>query len=321
MSDSISLFGDIEKFIDLKPNDSTLLYLQQLESISKDKSVKAVPIDNISWEDFSHEIFTKRYRNHFPVIIKNGARNWNCTKEWQNIENFISCSEDIENDVLISKDGKNFLKHELCHSISMNSHHALFSILSKSMPTEKNDEKKYCRLYLDRHPMMVEKFQLEYLRELISLDKTEAICNHKNIGIWVSSNGCVTPLHFDVCHGFLTQIVGKKTFILVEPNDSSFLYWRNKNYCELMDYRTTRNASTSGIDLTSWLEYGLKERERYPLLKEVTWRIAHLEAGDILYTPPGWWHHVTSDTASVSLLVPFDPLPGYDALPFNVAQL
>jgi hypothetical protein len=28
----------------------------------------------------------------------------------------------------------------------------------------------------------------------------------KNIGLWASSPGCVTPLHFDLCHGFLAQV-------------------------------------------------------------------------------------------------------------------
>lgn len=28
----------------------------------------------------------------------------------------------------------------------------------------------------------------------------------KNIGLWASSEGCVTPLHFDLCHGFLAQV-------------------------------------------------------------------------------------------------------------------
>jgi hypothetical protein len=28
----------------------------------------------------------------------------------------------------------------------------------------------------------------------------------KNIGLWASSQGCVTPLHFDLCHGFLAQV-------------------------------------------------------------------------------------------------------------------
>lgn len=28
----------------------------------------------------------------------------------------------------------------------------------------------------------------------------------KNIGLWASSEGCTTPLHFDLCHGFLAQV-------------------------------------------------------------------------------------------------------------------
>jgi hypothetical protein len=76
-------------------------------------------------------------------------------------------------------------------------------------------------------------------------------------------------------------------------------------------YRNTsiasKNQTSSRVDLSLWLEGDVAERKRFPNISEVTWCIAELNPGDVLYTPPGWWHHVTSVDASISVLVPFDP--------------
>jgi hypothetical protein len=78
-----------------------------------------------------------------------------------------------------------------------------------------------------------------------------------------------------------------------------------------------KNGTTSAIDFALWLDGDMKERSKHPLLDEVAWFIASLSPGDILYTPPGWWHYVISDTVSVSILIPCDPIPHFDILPTN----
>ena len=51
--------------------------------------------------------------------------------------------------------------------------------------------------------------------------------------------------------------------------------------------------------------------EEHPLFAEATAWHAELRPGDVLYTPPYWWHHVetTAEAAALSVLVPFDPRP------------
>ncbi len=60
------------------------------------------------------------------------------------------------------------------------------------------------------------------------------------------------------------------------------------------------------MDLTKWLAGDELERARYPTIEEATWMTADLDEGDVLYTPPGWWHHVLSVDTSISVLLPFD---------------
>jgi hypothetical protein len=53
-------------------------------------------------------------------------------------------------------------------------------------------------------PFFVESLQLLTSSNGISHDTSPF--QLKNIGLWASSEGCITPLHFDLCHGFLAQV-------------------------------------------------------------------------------------------------------------------
>ena len=106
------------------------------------------------------------------------------------------------------------------------------------------------------------------------------ILSFPHISTCLSCAQCVTPLHFDLCHGFLAQICGRKMFLLASSDDSTLLhYWmRNKQI---------DNSTTSPLDLMAWLEGSLVEREKYHQVDEIGWFIAVLYPGDVLYTPPG----------------------------------
>lgn len=45
-----------------------------------------------------------------------------------------------------------------------------------------------------------------------------------NCGVWLGSAGNITPLHYDLCHGFLVQVIGTKTVTYFEPDDFRRLY-------------------------------------------------------------------------------------------------
>ncbi|KAJ1631912.1 hypothetical protein T492DRAFT_992349 [Pavlovales sp. CCMP2436] len=49
----------------------------------------------------------------------------------------------------------------------------------------------------------------------------------KNAGIWLGSDANVTPFHYDLCHGFLVQVLGTKTFTFVEPPQWRCMYPRD----------------------------------------------------------------------------------------------
>jgi ribosomal protein L16 Arg81 hydroxylase len=46
-------------------------------------------------------------------------------------------------------------------------------------------------------------------------------------------------------------------------------------------------------------------QERFKKFSSVDRFEADLSAGDVLYTPPGWWHEVDSLSEGISITVPF----------------
>ena len=149
------------------------------------------------------------------------------------------------------------------------------------------------------------------LRAEVALEGLEALVGgapgahrfrEQNCGAWLGSAGCVTPLHYDLCHGFLVGVRGVKEVTYFAPGDYGALYARPEQ------------PELSTVDLEAWRQgdataAGRAERVRHPRFAEATaWR-ATLRPGDVLYTPPFWWHHVRThdDGPALSVLVPFDP--------------
>ena len=214
-------------------------------------------------------------------------------------------------DVLVAKDGRTFLKHELTETESVPLSTGLAQVLGDC---ETASHRRYLRAYLDK---------VKSWRNVISpmLDILNPLrepgekFKEANVGIWVSQAGCETPLHFDLCHGFLLQQQGYKTFYLAPPRDSNCLYWNpDKN---------GKNKTTSEIDFFAWKAGDIEQLRRFPEVGGAAWKVARLSPGMALYTPPGWWHAVISETTSISVLVPLDPSGEQELLklPHNVALL
>lgn len=280
-----------------------------------------------SSNNFTTAIFTDEYRNYKPVILTGVAAGW--------FQPVISCSRIIELcepgdvDVLLAKDGRNFLKHHYCTTQRVSLEDGLRAVLTQVEGDDgrSNHDRLYVRIYLVDHPRVLAELDLDFLTRLAFGDShiqestsfsSSRNFQPKNIGLWASSSQCVTPLHFDLCHGFLAQIHGHKTFIMANSDDSTLLhYWMDNRH----NVHSGDNNTTSPINLIAWLEGSDDERKRYTHLDEVGWFIAQLCPGDVLYTPPGWWHCVISETSSCSVLIPFDPLPDNEQLPAIVLMV
>ena len=102
-----------------------------------------------------------------------------------------------------------------------------------------------------------------------------------HVSLWMSPAGAVTPLHYDLADTMLAQVHGTKRVIVAAPTDTPHLYKGPVGY-SLAD--PERPGSTT-----------------FPLLAQATLYMTEIGAGDALFLPSEWWHHVRSLTPSLSL--------------------
>jgi hypothetical protein len=101
--------------------------------------------------------------------------------------------------------------------------------------------------------------------------------------LWAGSPGQVVNLHYDDFINFICMLEGTKRVTLFAPELLPFMYHAPFD-------RMLNQAMASHVRL---LEPDL---ERFPLFRNALReaRVAVLEPGEVLFTPPFWWHHVES---------------------------
>lgn len=105
--------------------------------------------------------------------------------------------------------------------------------------------------------------------------------------LWVSSEGSVTPLHYDTRNNFLAQMHGRKTVTLLPASEHERAY----------------PLGYTGTNLVSLVDPDRLDAARFPRFPSELLLTVSLEPGDALFIPPFWWHHVRSLDLCVSVNV------------------
>lgn len=99
--------------------------------------------------------------------------------------------------------------------------------------------------------------------------------------LWIGPKGTVTPLHFDMVNNLFCQIRGSKRVRLVPSWSLPWVY---------NDYHVYSDVDAAQPDF-----------DNHPLFKNATVYDFVVNAGEILFIPIGWWHHLESLEVSISL--------------------
>mmetsp|Transcript_1678 Transcript_1678/g.5972 ORF Transcript_1678/g.5972 Transcript_1678/m.5972 type:complete len:556 (-) Transcript_1678:27-1694(-) len=107
--------------------------------------------------------------------------------------------------------------------------------------------------------------------------------------VWMGTPQVSTPAHYDMVHNFYTQVVGKKRWIIIPPDQAESLHLYPAIH---PSDRMSQVDFNSRDSLANWQD-----------MEGVTAYEVVLEAGDVLYVPPFHFHHVTvvGDGPSVSV--------------------
>lgn len=97
--------------------------------------------------------------------------------------------------------------------------------------------------------------------------------------LWIGPMGTITPFHHDLTNNLLIQIVGRKRVRMVAAHDTPLM--KNSRHCF--------------SDWGSELAPGPAAPGRPEVIECV------MEAGDALFIPIGWWHHVEGLDQTISM--------------------
>ncbi|THH06217.1 hypothetical protein EW145_g4239 [Phellinidium pouzarii] len=123
------------------------------------------------------------------------------------------------------------------------------------------------------------------------------------LNTWLGPRGTVSPAHTDPYYNFYVQVVGQKTVWLAPPHVSHAL---SPLHNHEGDRSNTVLGNTSCFDvfvnpdLDSYPEsFSSSASFKEDVVPEAM--SATLDAGDMLFFPPGWWHAMRSESVSFSV--------------------
>jgi lysine-specific demethylase 8 len=103
---------------------------------------------------------------------------------------------------------------------------------------------------------------------------------------WIGPAGTYTGLHYDIAPNLFAQFYGEKEFTLYPPEQTPFLYPATKYDI---------GSVLSEVDARS------PDMSAHPLFAHANGVKVRVEAGQVLYTPAGWWHDVLGLETSISI--------------------
>ncbi|MCG3167491.1 MAG: hypothetical protein POELPBGB_03283 [Bacteroidia bacterium] len=222
------------------------------------------PVDKISF-------YSKFVSKNKPVIIEGLADDWPAMKKW-NMNFFAENYSKVEPVTIAVKDGKCDVTIEKGVQVSFT---AIEKTINKII--EGNVQNGYAIATTDD----------VFPADLKNDYPVPAYCadgSYLRTRIFIGAEGTTTWLHQDLFENLYTMVKGKKRIILFDPWDTVYPQSR---FSKLPNHA---RPDAENIDY-----------EKFPRMKNAQPYIVDLKAGETLYLPSLWWHHLKNIEESIAV--------------------
>lgn len=221
-------------------------------------------VDSINTEEFTKKYFDP----HIPVVIKNFSKSWPAREKWT-VEYFKEMAGDNEVKVYnanFGTPGEGYMGKSQTMKFG--------EYLDKIFYSQSD-----LRMFL--YNIMANAKELT--RDVIKPDLVKGF-SEKFYFMFFGPKGAVTQIHFDIDmgHVFHTTFLGRKRFVLF-PNDQAKYLYRHP------------------LTVRSYVDVDRPDFLKYPKLKEAKGYEVVLEAGETLFIPSGYWHHIVYEEPSFAI--------------------
>ncbi len=254
-------------------------------------------------EKLTRGTFFDSFYKHEPVILAGAVSHWRAIGKWS--PGFFS---DTYGDTKVWLDyyDPSSTKSSLDHHLDWNLKEVpLRDYITSLQKGEDHYSLREDRGLFDEHAELFE--DIDYL---VPFGNEESLEEDDYKGLWFARKGHVTALHIDIGEGHLFQLFGQKKFTFFAPDQTPYLYEEDRTKID----KDERAKEVDDDELEIWKKY-MKwsavnplhpDYDKFPLLKDATYREAHLKAGDVIYVPDGWWHFVESLSTTISITAGLD---------------
>lgn len=232
-------------------------------------------IDSVSQPSEEH-FWTKYLNFHRPVKLKNCINHWPAMTKWGDL-NYLSKTAGYR--TVPIELGKKYDSNDWSQGMFR-----LGEFLRQFMSSNSNCSESG---YLAQHDLFEQIPQLKQdftVPDYCAIGTTDPV-----VKIWVGPQNTISTMHTDDKHNLLCQVMGEKLIILASPDDASNLY-----------------AYEGLLNNTSQVDPENLNLDEFPLCEKVKFYKLILKAGEILFLPKLWFHHVRSLTPSISVSFWFD---------------
>ena len=260
------------KIEQLKAEKNNAWLLKTYDKLSRmDESfgeIERIPVP--PFKDFVSNYLSKNR----PVILQGAMEDWPAYKKWS-----LKYFREVHGDSTVSiQDGRNsdpnyernqkFFRKEVLFS----------DFIERLQQTESSND-----FYMTAGNMAQHRESLpEIFADSDSVNIGDGYLAGQTEGsLWIGPRGTVTPLHFDMINNLFCQIRGSKRVRLVPSWSLPWVY---------NDYHVYSDVDAATPDF-----------EQHPLFENATVYDFVVSAGEILFIPIGWWHHLESLDFSVSI--------------------